>query len=326
MSVEARIGLQMTFLSPRVKRVVDALTDYTSYRLLYSSLTGRLMSLEGHTVSGSNGELGLRNVEPIDARTQIPKIVFQTWKSHHEMPANYRYWRNSFVLNNPDFRCFLWDDADNLRFIEARFPWFLSRYRSYSREIFRADVVRLFFLYTYGGFYADMDSECLRPLEAMRSMGDVLVGRMGSDDSFEHSIPNAIMASKSKQAFWLLAIAFAADRLQQSQQRNDTRPEWLTGPVLLKDTVDFYMSHSQKEISDCILKFCPELQPDVASSNFGIIRILPPSVWYPVNWNNFIQTFFRNKMFREKGVLDRTNARRIFPRAFIVTYWSASWK
>jgi hypothetical protein len=86
------------------------------------------------------------------------------------------------------------------------------------------------------------------------------------------------------------------------------------------------MSHSQKEISDYISKICPELLPDIANSDFGTIKILPPSIWYPVNWNNFIQTFFRNKMSREKVVLDRAKARRIFPRAFIVTYWSASWK
>jgi inositol phosphorylceramide mannosyltransferase catalytic subunit len=317
----------MNFLGPRVRRVLDALADYTSYRLLFSSLTGRLMSLEGQDAAGGpDGEFGLPDAEPVEDRTQIPKIIFQTWKSHHEMPANYRYWRKSFILNNPDFRCFLWDDADNLRFIETRFPWFAARFKSYSREIFRVDVVRLFFLYTYGGFYADMDSECLRPLDDMRDMGEVLVGRMGRDHSFEHSIPNAIMASKSKQAFWLLAIAFAVDRLRRSQERNDTRPEWLTGPVLLKDAVDFYMSHSQEEVSDCISKLCPELLPEVLRSDFGVIKILPPSVWYPVNWNNFIQTFFRNKMFREKGVLDRAEARRIFPRAFIVTYWSASWK
>jgi hypothetical protein len=31
-------------------------------------------------------------------------------------------------------------------------------------------------------------------------------------------------------------------------------------------------------------------------------------------------------MFREKAVLRLETARRLFPRAFIVTYWSASWK
>jgi mannosyltransferase OCH1-like enzyme len=260
------------------------------------------------------------------AGTRIPAIIFQTWKSHDDMPANYRYWRGSFVRNNPGFRCFLWDDADNLRFIERQFPWFVDRYKSYTHEIFRADMVRLFFLYLYGGFYADMDSECLRPLEQMRDMGDVLLGRMGRDPSFEHSIPNAIMASKARQSFWLLAIAFAVDRLDQSLRRTESRPEWLTGPVLLKDTVDFYVSHSRRQVCDTVVRLCPELAQQVEDSCFGTVELLPPPVWYPVNWNNFIQTVFRKRMFREKAVLRLETARRLFPRAFIVTYWSASWK
>jgi mannosyltransferase OCH1-like enzyme len=320
-------GCKMNFPGPRARRVLDALTDITSYRLMLTTMTGHLMSPEDcGTKQEPNDEPGAANEEPFEDQGRIPKNIFQTWKSHHDMPANYRYWHDSFIDNNPGFRCLLWDDADNLSFIEARFPWFLPQYKGYPREIFRADVVRLFFLYTYGGFYADMDSECLRPLEGMCDMGDVLVGRMGRDPAFEHSIPNAIMGSKSKQAFWLLAIAFAVDRLQQSQGRNDVRPEWHTGPILLKDAVDYYRNHSREDVRDYIVKTCPALKSELASCNFGKIRILPRGVWYPVSWNNFMQTSFREKMFREKGVLEQARARRLFPRAFIVTYWSASWK
>ncbi|SRR6266851_848614 len=320
----------MDFSGPRVRRVLDAISDPTSYRLLWYSLTGRVMPLDRiESEGGPVGEFGIPDDEPADDRTQIPRIIFQTWKSHHEMPANYRYWRGSFLLNNPDFRCFLWDDADNRQFIKEKFSWFLDRYNSYSREIFRADIIRLFFLYVYGGFYADMDSECLRPLESMRGMGDVLVGRMGYDNDFEHSIPNAIMASRPKQAIWLLAVALASERLAELQKNKgarDFRPEWLTGPVLLKDAVDFYIQHTAAEILGRISTSLPELQAQAASSDFGRVTILPPPVWYPVNWNNFIQTIFRKKMFKENGVVDRSKARWLFPQAYIVTYWSASWK
>jgi inositol phosphorylceramide mannosyltransferase catalytic subunit len=307
----------------RARRVIGALTNPTSYRLLFACFSNRLAPIPD-VVSDLRGHFGTPDVGSSGGE-KIPRIVFQTWKSRSEMPANYRYWRSSFIINNPEFRCFLWDDADNLRFIEERFPWFLSRYRSYPREILRADVIRLFFLYEFGGFYSDMDSECLRPLETMREMGDVLVGRMGKDPGYEHSIPNAIMATKPKQIFWLLAISFAVDRLAQSKL-NEVRPEWFTGPILLKDAVDFYMDHTTQEILDRISKFCPELAGDVEKSDFGKIIILPPAVWYPVNWSDFLQSCFRNKMFRDKRVLSQVEARRMFPSAYIVTYWTASWK
>jgi mannosyltransferase OCH1-like enzyme len=288
------------------------------------------MSLENYEYRAtSTDEFGTPDEAARNNNSKIPKIVFQTWKSHHEMPNNYRYWRETFLHNNPDFRCLLWDDADNRRFIEDKFPWFLTRYNSYPREIFRADIIRLFFLYTYGGFYADMDAECLKPLEGMRGMGDVLVGRMGYDNDFDHSIPNAIMASKSKQAFWLLTVSFAIERLVESQGQQDPRllqPEWLTGPILLKDAVDFYTDHTKQEILHRISQSCPELATEACNSDFGQISILSPPIWYPVTWNNFIQTPFRRRMFSEDRVLDKVNARRLFPKAYIVTYWSASWK
>ena len=58
----------------------------------------------------------------------------------------------------------------------------------------------------YGGIYADLDVECLKPLDEVLAEGDIVVGRMGSDFTNPHSIPNATMASKARQAFWLLPI------------------------------------------------------------------------------------------------------------------------
>jgi hypothetical protein len=172
-----------------------------------------------------------------------------------------------------------------------------------------------------------MDSECLRPLEGMRAMGDVLFGRMGSDHGFEHSIPNAIMASKPGQAFWLLTIALAVERLEKSRQDpSKFWPELLTGPILLKDAVEFYMNSSKERVIDFVSNACPELAGELAKSDFGRITILPPPVWYPVNWNNFMQTAFRKRIYKENAVLDLATARQLFPQAYIVTYWSASWK
>ncbi len=321
----------MAFLFPRSRRVLDAILDPMSYRLLRYARANRLMPLKDRVADlRPSGEFGVPDISEQDIlrnASQIPKIIFQTWKSHFDMPANYGYWRTSFLRNNPTYRCFLWDDSDNRQFIAERFSWFLSRYDSYPREILRADIIRLFFLYTYGGFYADMDSECVRPLDAMRGMGDVLLGRMGRDRQFEHAIPNAIMASKSRQALWLLTIAFAIERLKEFQaDKQKSRIEWLTGPVLLKDAVDFYMSHTPQEIRDRISKACPELAQEVGRCNFGKIKLLPSKVWYPINWNNFLHTVLRKKMFSENGVVNEADLSRLFPQAYIVTYWTASWK
>jgi mannosyltransferase OCH1-like enzyme len=171
----------------------------------------------------------------------IPKIVFQTWKTR-QPPTNFTYWSTSFQRLNPDFQHVLWDDADNREFIASDYPWFLTFYDSYPREIFRADIVRFFFLYRFGGLYADLDTECLRPLGQTLARADIVLGRMGNDPTFPHSIPNAMMASAPGQLFWLLAIAIAIERIIECgnvQRMDDNGPEQLTGPILLRDAVDW---------------------------------------------------------------------------------------
>jgi mannosyltransferase OCH1-like enzyme len=66
-------------------------------------------------------------------------------------------------IRNANFEHFLWDDFDNRQFIADYYPWFLAIYHAYPREIYRADAVRYFFMYQFGGVYLDMDTECLEP-------------------------------------------------------------------------------------------------------------------------------------------------------------------
>jgi hypothetical protein len=242
------------------------------------------------------------------------------------LPVNYAYWRTSFVDKNPDDKFFFWDASDNRCFIANWFPWFLNQFDKYPLEIFRTNITRLFFLYSYGGFSIHIDSECLKPLNEVGENSDVLVGRMGHNQTSEHSIPNAVMASKPKQAFWLLTIAMATERFAQSQDHVNVRPEWLTGPVLLKNAVDFYLTHSKEHCFERIAKSCPELAIEVLKCDFGRLTIMPSETWCPIDWNNFVNAFFRKKMMEKRCVLPRSLATRLFPKSNIVTYWSEPWK
>jgi inositol phosphorylceramide mannosyltransferase catalytic subunit len=78
-----------------------------------------------------------------------------------------------------------------------------------------------------------MDTECLKPHDEMLKLSDVLLGRMGSDIFFTHSIPNAIMASATLQEFWLLVSYLVIDCANESWP-----PEYLAGPVVLKRAVE----------------------------------------------------------------------------------------
>ena len=257
---------------------------------------------------------------------RIPKVIFQTWKSRTIIPLNYRYWRSTISSRHPDWQVLLWDDFDNRAFVERFFPWLLGRYSRYPREIFRVDLVRILFLYMYGGFYLDMDVECQDSLERYSHLSGVVLGRMGSDRSFEHSIPNAMMASTPHQIFWLLALTLAIERLDAVDEAvlGSSKPEWLTGPVLMRDAVLLYEVMSPQEL----WKRCAQVLKKIDSlpeARYGKITLLPSEEWYPVNWDNPLHQMFRDRMIKDHVVPSPQLVRKTLKNATLVTYWTHSW-
>ncbi len=282
----------------------------------------------GHVLRPREVSMSARS-EPVAACASgvIPKLIFQTWKTRDELPSNYSRWSSTFSALNPGYEHLIWDDADNRDFIAKKFPWFLSHYDAYPREIFRADIIRYFFLYEYGGMYVDMDTECLRPLNELKYSGDVILGRMGRDESFPHSIPNAIMASAPRQLFWLLVISMAMELLQQHLARGDLRaqgPEWMTGPVLLKSAHDYYVSHDSIATYNKVADVVRNIGAGY-SVYPGNVEVLAPERWYPVDWNNRIHQIFRRAVVNKKRIPEPAESRWLFPRSDVVTYWTHSW-
>lgn len=315
--------LRWGLLDPSFKRVIGY--------LLRRRLGGARSELDTQALRSQIG-----NAEPIPPKVPphqqsdaaIPSIVFQTWKSRADIPINYRYWRNTFIALNPGFECILWDDADNRGYIAEHFPWFLPIYDRYPAEIFRADAIRPFFLLANGGYYADMDTECFKPLETTFSTGDVLLGQMGVDPNFDHSIPNAIMASKPHQLFWTLLIAMMIDAAKDTDPRimRQLGPETFTGPIILKQAADYYRAHSETDIRQRAAAVIGQLSEGIRDRLLGgELRILNPDTWYPIDWTNPFHRMLRSHLTTRRVVLAPKVARELFPQSTLITYWSHSW-
>lgn len=274
----------------------------------------------------------------------IPPRLFQTWKSKTVLPPHFARWHASFRLQNPQFEFELWDDHDNRQFIYKQFPWFAGIYNAYPAEIYRVDAVRYFYLYLYGGIYADMDTECLKPLDDLTTRSGVVLARMGQDSDFAHSIPNAIMASSPRCEFWLFVISLM---IQLSKQK--LRPEYSTGPVLLKSAVDRYLNHVKQPDQTVrlnIQSICQRLSgQQVPISGANEICLLPPGLWYPVEWQNAAHA----ALIQAARIPDKPNlsampdltdlphclnlpdfpaqtAAACFPEASMVTWWTHTWE
>lgn len=99
----------------------------------------------------------------------IPKIIHHTWKST-EIPESWNATYSSCIdIHRPlGYTNIFWTDASIKNFINTHYPEFTSTFASYRFPIQRADAMRYFVLYHFGGFYIDMDIGCHHSLEAIR--------------------------------------------------------------------------------------------------------------------------------------------------------------
>ena len=262
----------------------------------------------------------LQKEESADKSKNIPKAVMQTWKND-QLPSNFQFWSKSIKHHNPDYSHIITDDKYNKDFVASYFPWFLARYESYPREIQRVDAFRYFYLFYYGGFYMDLDVECLQSLDRYLNVGDIVFGRMGPDPNFSHSIPNAIMAARPRQEFWLFVFSALL------QEKNlDAPPELTTGPAFLKNSVDNWTNNINKSREEAS-KIANLLQEDLRLSIVPTSKlcILPTWEWYPLSWADNVHVMFCRKILTG-GPMQNKEIKRIFPKTSLVTYWSGSWR
>jgi inositol phosphorylceramide mannosyltransferase catalytic subunit len=100
------------------------------------------------------------------ASASIPKIIHQTWKTRY-VPSDWRECTESWKLQHPGWEYRLWTDADCRNLVVTHYPHLLAVYDSYHYAIQRADAARYMLLHLHGGVYADLDLECIRPLDKL---------------------------------------------------------------------------------------------------------------------------------------------------------------
>ena len=93
----------------------------------------------------------------------IPQVVHVTWKSD-QIQSVFADYLHSWLRLNTGWTLRLHTDADNRRLVQERYPQLLDQFDRYGSNIQRADMIRYVILYEFGGIYADLDFECLRPL------------------------------------------------------------------------------------------------------------------------------------------------------------------
>jgi mannosyltransferase OCH1-like enzyme len=260
--------------------------------------------------------------------TIIPAIIHQTWKTKTGLSNRHAFWRASFEEVNPRFSHPLYDDADNLALVAEKAISLLPAYQAFPQEIYRVDMVRALYLFFSGGFYADLDFQCLRPFDKYCAMPNLIFGRMGTfsiKDNFEHEIPNALMGSPPFDAFWLFYLSRMVKAQAEMEAGGEARVEHVTGPVALRRALLAYADagSARGAIEDFLRRYPIQFPRDRLVAHAP--HILAPHVWYPINWADNLHQIFRRKVLEEGCLPTAEEARQLFPHSDAVTYWQKSW-
>jgi len=160
----------------------------------------------------------------------------------------------------------------------------------------------------------------------------VFLGRMGTDDDFDQSLPNAWMASTPGHPFWVLPLESCADHISSGLS-----PEGLTGPGALfngvKEFKDEYDNGKGKKLDEYYAKsgwrhlYKIPTEKEVALPPQSI-EVLPFFEIYPYSWHRDGQ-MFREVCWVSEPTFNAKKCKLLLGLehwgSHSITYWSHSW-
>ena len=159
----------------------------------------------------------------------------------------------------------------------------------------------------------------------------VFVGRMGTDEGFEHSIPNAWMASPPGHPFYKLMMEWATQKIM-SDGKLDSRPEAVTGPIALRNGIERF----KKGISGLEVLLLPDVLSAEAKKAFPMdsawkeskVEVLPFQYIYPYSWHRD-GDMFRKYCWSTLSTFDAERCKELVAvnrwPSWTITYWSHTW-
>jgi len=154
--------------------------------------------------------IDLGSLDRTNSSTQrIEKIIHQTYKST-DLPNGWKDTPIQWKKMHPGWEYKFWTDESARKFIAEEYAWFLDTYDGYPYPIQRADALRYFAVYHYGGVYADMDLQPLVSLEKLLTGTDVVLF-----ETPNLGLTNMAFAGKSKSPYFRCVLAQLGVRQDQ---------------------------------------------------------------------------------------------------------------
>ena len=224
--------------------------------------------------------------------SSFPKIIHQIFGLwDNKIPSEIQKRMDTWKRLHPEYKYILWNKKTCRDFIKEKFDWFLPIYDAYKYHVQRADSIRYFILYKYGGIYSDIDLEpikCITPLlEKYKNKGCILYRSPNSD-----MLTNDFMISKPKNIFWKKMIYELINKHSFSSISKHLTIMYSTGPLLLDDVYEVFGPKRRyvfiidtKYINNCDITI-----PKPAQNKHGYLRRYDGRSWH--SFDSTIIDFF----------------------------------
>lgn len=182
----------------------------------------------------------------------IPKIIHQCWEGKTEpLPENYKKLSNTWVKNHKDWCFIVWNESLMIDLVKRHFPEYLETYQSFSNSVQRWDIIRYMILYVIGGVYADLDTECFKPIDSIIEGKECFFGLEPEFNSKNlnqyYLIGNAFMGCEERNDFMLELIKESLNYRQYIDNQQFVLES--TGPIMINRV---YEKYSKKETVNLI--------------------------------------------------------------------------
>jgi hypothetical protein len=100
----------------------------------------------------------------------MEKIIHQLWVGKYIIPERDYNFTKNIKANNPSFQYNFWNNY-NLPTLPDKIEQLRQLYTKHEKWVELADMLRYYFVYEYGGLYADCDYELVQPFEGLELDG-----------------------------------------------------------------------------------------------------------------------------------------------------------
>lgn len=164
----------------------------------------------------------------------IPKIIWQTWKTHG-LPPIAAAARNTWIAKNRGWEFRLVDDAEARAFIEENCSArLLAAYDAMPIPVMKADVWRYAVVHRHGGLYTDLDTSCVIPLDQWIDIGaDAVLAPEPSGDL----LCQWTFAAAPDSPLLAAVLKLVCERAEAGVKMGEHRVHHHTGPGVFTDAI-----------------------------------------------------------------------------------------